>query len=119
MKKPFHVETSTMIIDSNGVVYEKENSRWHPINNEHDGQAILKYINTLTLGKYYKLCNWHKSSVLSQERAFIEIKEEQFTTNLIRNYKWNYFKYVLPVSNCKECGFETDLSVCPNCGEWQ
>jgi len=21
--------------------------------------------------------------------------------------------------NCKECGFETDLSVCPNCGEWK
>lgn len=20
---------------------------------------------------------------------------------------------------CKECGFETELKVCPNCGEWQ
>jgi len=113
MEKPFLVETSTMIIDSKGVVYEKDNSKWFPLNNEEDGKAILKYINILIPGKYYKLGNWHKSSILLQERAFVEIEKDDFNINY-----WNYFKYVLPISSCKECGSEIKVRVCPHCGEW-
>lgn len=81
----------------------------------HDtyGDKFLSYLKRLEPGKQYLFYNWGEDKTL--EQCF-----KAFTVNNVRDYGGvliNFYGFA-PI-NCKECGFEAETRVCPNCGEWQ
>lgn len=74
----------------------------------HYDSRFMSFLRRLTPGKQYRWCSW---SAFDFEECFsLDMKRIGGVT--IDFYGFDPFK-------CKECGFETDLKVCPNCGEWR
>jgi len=72
------------------------------------GPKFMSYLKRLEPGKRYNFYGWEDDRPF--ERCFTEADG---TYDIVIT-----FYGFVPVK-CKECGFETELSVCPNCGEWQ
>lgn len=69
---------------------------------------FMSFLRRLTPGKQYRWCSWSAFDF-----------EECFSLDMKRIGGVTIDFYGFDPVKCKECGFETDLKVCPNCGEWQ
>lgn len=91
-----------------------ENIYLGSVRKESYGPVFMSYLKMLKPGIKYRFMNWTADSRdISFEKCFMPIPLGQENNyNVVMNV------YGFDPVKCKECGFETDLSVCPNCGEW-
>lgn len=83
------------------------------VNKYYDTKSLLREISTLDKSKLYIFNHWNSNplvDLLGFKTHFSPYNNELDKCVL---------KFVNVILKCKECGFETGLNVCPNCGEWQ
>jgi len=97
-----------LIWDNGDVDFLKNRGEYHCQNENISVDSFLNALKKLIPNKNYRFLNWQNG-------------EQHFIDDIIENSNRGVPVVFLgfdPVK-CKECGFETDLKVCPNCGEWK
>jgi len=101
------------IWDNGDVECISESNMMTITNQYRDPKSLLHEISTLDKSKLYIFNHWNKTSILDLFGFKTHFSPYNNELNRI------VLKFVNVVLNCKECGFEIDLNVCSNCGEWQ